>query len=196
MRMTEPNTGDTAADTLVLVGTSVRRLRISRGISVAELARSAGVSRRMLTSIETGTANTSLVTLDKIARALGVGFPELVRPQRDTPIEVIAADAATVLWSGAGRSAGRVFTQTTAVGSAELWDWALDPGDRYVAKPDPPGSEEILLVIAGMLTLDVDGVRATVPLGAAARIASDRPYSYLNETSEPTSFARVVVINR
>lgn len=54
----------------------------------------------------------------------------------------------------------------------------------------------ILLVTAGTLTLDVDGVRAAVPAGAAVRISSDRPYSCLNETGEPTSFARVVVINR
>lgn len=38
--------------------------------------------------------------------------------------------------------------------TAELWDWTLQPGDRYDAQPDPTGSEGMLLVIAGTLTLE------------------------------------------
>jgi transcriptional regulator with XRE-family HTH domain len=78
-------------------GGRVRARRKQRGITVGRLAELSAVSRRMLTAIELGQANPSLVTVDKIARALdtdlaslalaGQAAPEVlsVRPGRARP---------------------------------------------------------------------------------------------------------------
>ncbi|HEQ3657763.1 TPA: helix-turn-helix transcriptional regulator, partial [Pseudomonas aeruginosa] len=60
------------------VSGNVRRLRLQAGLSQEALARAASVSRRMLVGIESGDVNVSLSTLDRIAAALGVLFPDLV----------------------------------------------------------------------------------------------------------------------
>ncbi|OUM42022.1 hypothetical protein B8W73_10445 [Arthrobacter agilis] len=184
-------------DLVALVGSTIRQLRAQQKVSVTDLARRADVSRRMLTAIEGGSANASLVTLDKIARALGVDFSVLVRSRRDTPIEIVHDDDARAVWAGAAEeSAGRVFVTSHSHGAAELWDWTLGPHDRYDAEPDPEGSEEILLVTRGELALAVANDRQVVPTGSAARIATDRSYSYINPSDTPVHFVRIVVINR
>lgn len=181
---------------IALVGGTIKKLRTAQRISVTDLAKRSGVSRRMLTAIEAGTANASLVTLDKIARALGVEFSSLVRTRADSPIELLHADEASVVWQGTREgSRGRVFTTTKSQGPAEMWDWTLAPGDRYDAEPDPAGSEEILAIVSGTLTLSVDGTSYSMAKGGVARIATDRAYSYINNSADFVSLMRIVVIN-
>lgn len=188
---------DGAGRTLIAsVGATVKRLRSERKISVTDLAKQADVSRRMLTAIEGGTANASLVTLDRVARALGVDFSALVRPKSDQVVELVGDGEAATVWRGrAEESAGRVFTTTSSRGRAEMWDWTLGPGDRYEAEPDPAGSEELLAVSEGTLGLLVDGQAHSVPAGSVAKIATDRLYSYVNDQDDAVRFIRVVVIN-
>lgn len=191
-------TGDEVAgqSLIALVGATIKRLRIEQKVSVTELAKRSDVSRRMLTAIEAGTANASLVTLDKIARALNVEFSSLVRSRTNDPVELLSGNEASIVWRGAAEgSRGRVFTTTKSHGPAELWDWSLGPGDRYDAEPDPQGSEEVLAVTTGTLTLSVAGASYTVPERGVARIATDRSYSYINNADDQVTFLRVVVIN-
>ena len=76
------------------VAENVRRLRAAAGLSQQALAEAADVSRRMLVGIESGDANVSLNTLDRIAEALQVSFADLVKaPANDLRrIEALAAD--------------------------------------------------------------------------------------------------------
>lgn len=56
----------------------LRALRSAAGLSVTELAEHAGLSRRYLTEAEAGRANPSLLKLDALAGALGVGVVALL----------------------------------------------------------------------------------------------------------------------
>ena len=178
---------------LALLGGRVRARRQQQGLTVAQLAERSGISRRMLTQIELGQANPSLVTVDKVARALDTDLAGLAL--EDAPPEVLAvrpAEAATVMWSGDAGSAALLHVVTSGQGGPELWTWTLAPGDRYDAQPDPAGSEELFLVQSGALTVRADGIApTTLPPGAAARLASDRQYAYVNEGDRPVRFVRV-----
>lgn len=179
---------------LAQIGTEIRRRRRDRGLTVQQLADLAGVSRRMLTQIELGQANPSLVTVDKLARPLETDFASLVRAHgAATSYEVHQAGATPGIWSSSKGSLARLAVATTQQPPAELWDWVLQPGDRYDALPDRAGSEELFLVIEGHLTITVeDGTALELDAGASARIRSDRRYCYLNRTDRPTRFVRVV----
>jgi len=62
------------------LGERVRELRVAAGLSTAELARAAGMSRRYATEVEAGRANPSLTKLHDLALALDVGVPQLLGP--------------------------------------------------------------------------------------------------------------------
>ncbi len=61
------------------VGSRVRRLRARQGWSQEELADHAGLDRSYMSGIERGVRNVSVLTLGKVARALGVPLTSLLR---------------------------------------------------------------------------------------------------------------------
>lgn len=66
-----------------VVAANVRRLRLARGWSQAELACEASLSPQTVKAIEGGRLNAGLGTLRGIGGALGVGLADLARPVRD-----------------------------------------------------------------------------------------------------------------
>lgn len=63
---------------LVAFGASVREARKERGISQEELAWRSGVDRSYMSSIERGEQNVGLMSMHRVAEALGVTLSELV----------------------------------------------------------------------------------------------------------------------
>ncbi|WP_096215254.1 helix-turn-helix domain-containing protein [Streptomyces sp. 2323.1] len=188
--MSTPSESGPTMQVIERLGREVRRRRQAAGLTVQGLADSAGLSRRMLTQIEQGTANPSLVTIDKIARALGVDFAALTAPPATEPLHV---SEAVEVWSSPAGSRALLHVASARRGGPELWEWTLQPGDRYQAQPDPPGSEELILVSTGTLLLETEERLAALDAGASARLASDRPYAYAApEGGEPAIFVRVV----
>lgn len=61
------------------LGTTVRDLRQKHGLTIADVADRAGISRGMLSKIENAQTATSLETLSKLAHALGVSLATLFR---------------------------------------------------------------------------------------------------------------------
>jgi transcriptional regulator with XRE-family HTH domain len=179
---------------LARVGQEVRRRRQGLDLTVAQLAERSGLSRAMLTQVELGQANPSLMTVDKLARALGVDFATLAGAADRNRIAVKGPDEAVVVWTSPAGSSGRLRIAGSRQGGQELWEWVLLPGDQYSAEPDPPGSEELVLVRSGTLTIVVEDEAYTLGPGTAARLATDNRYGYRNHGSEPVRFVRTTRI--
>ena len=73
---TTPDKGGAVA---AQVGSSARRLRAAQGLTLAEVARSAGISQGMLSRLETGDVSPSLETLAALSAALGSNVAALFR---------------------------------------------------------------------------------------------------------------------
>src|SRR2546429_1795244 len=85
------------------IGGRVRQGRSSRGWTLDQLAERSGVSRRMLVSIEQGSANPSIATLLRISDALHIRLPALVDMDPSPGLRVTRAGAAAVPWRGGPR---------------------------------------------------------------------------------------------
>ncbi|MFC4909794.1 helix-turn-helix domain-containing protein [Actinomadura gamaensis] len=173
---------------IATVARTLRERRADRGMTLVELAGRSGVSRRMLTLIEKGEANPSLGTLERVGRALGLTFAQLVGAEPAGETAVVAPGAMPAPWRSDGGGHGRLAVASDA--GNELWDWLLAPGDRYDADPDPAGGTEMILVTSGRLTLELGPDRIVLAAGHAVRFASDRPYAYVNDSGRPVRFAR------
>jgi transcriptional regulator with XRE-family HTH domain len=67
----------------VMMGYRIKEIRNEKGMSQEELSVKSGISRTIISGLESGTrANTSAGTLLKIADALGVGVEEIFFTQR------------------------------------------------------------------------------------------------------------------
>lgn len=172
------------------VADNVRRLRTEAGLSQQALAETSRVSRRMLVAIESGDANVSLNTLDRIAEALGVTFADLVKapsnPNRNR-IEALA-------WSGRTPGSRAVLLASApAAHEVEFWSWTLMPGDRYMAPADPAGWHEMFYVIEGRLVVELPEGDHAIEAGDFFVFPSDRDYTYRNDGDTPLRFIRNVV---
>jgi len=65
-----------------LFGLNVRRLRRAAGISQEELARRAGLHRTYIGAVEWAERNITLISAEKIARALGVALKDCLDDQK------------------------------------------------------------------------------------------------------------------
>ena len=136
---TGPETGgELAHEFLTEIGSRIRALRADRSLTVQQLADRSQISRRLLTQIELGQANPSLVTITRIARQLGVDFTDLLGAQpAETPIVVTDPDHHRLVWSSeagstahsARRHGGQAFGRPMAV-AARPW--------RHLPRPRRP----------------------------------------------------------
>jgi transcriptional regulator with XRE-family HTH domain len=70
------------------IGQRVRQLRHERKWSQSKLAREAEIAQNVLSRVELGAVVPSLPTLEKIARAFGVGVADLLNGSTPAPTEV------------------------------------------------------------------------------------------------------------
>ncbi|MDC9837376.1 helix-turn-helix domain-containing protein [Rhizobium binxianense] len=181
---------DRRGDVLAHVSGNLRRFRQAAGLSQIALAKASGVSRRMIIAVESGDANISLSSLDKLAAAMGLGFVDLVRdPKRQS-----STDVNEVTWRGNGSESKGVFLGTApARHETQMWIWSLESGVRYDAEPDPEGWHEMIFVVEGSLTLILSGAETEYPAGSFAIYNSAQEYSYANRQPHLVKFVRNVV---
>ena len=145
----------------------------------------------MLVAIEAGEKNVSLSTLDRVAEALDVVFSDLIQAPdvRDhSRINELA-------WAGEiSGSKAVLLAKATARREVELWEWRLEPADRYCPDPDLEGWSEQLFVFEGSLTRVIGEAETTINAGEFFMFASHQPHAYRNDGEVAVRFIRNVVI--
>ncbi|TSD62865.1 cupin domain-containing protein [Aeromicrobium piscarium] len=169
-----------AEDLAQAIGERVRRERRERQWTLDRLAAAAGISRRMVVNIEQGATNPSVGTLLRLSDALGIGLPALVEPPATTPVKLIRQGEGAVLWSGEAGGRGVLVAGTESPDVVELWDWTLCPGERHASEAHAAGTRELLQVIEGRITVEVDGEVYALSIGDALTFTGDVPHAYAN----------------
>jgi transcriptional regulator with XRE-family HTH domain len=165
------------------IGGRIKQGRGSRGWTLDQLAGRSGVSRRMLVSIEQGSANPSIATLLLISDALGTGLPALVDMDRSPGLRVTRAGAAPVLWRGERGGQAVLVAGTDPPDVTELWDWTLGPGESHSSEAHTAGTRELLLVLDGEVELRVGQHAELLATGDSASFTGDLPHGYVNASS-------------
>jgi transcriptional regulator with XRE-family HTH domain len=165
------------------IGGRVRQGRNSRDWTLDQLAERSGVSRRMLVSIEQGSANPSIATLLLISDALGIGLPELVDMDRSPALRVTRAGSTPVLWRGKLGGRAVLVAGTEPPDVTELWDWTLGPGESHSSEAHAVGTHELLLVLDGQVEVRAGEHAEVLATGDSASFAGDLPHGYVNASS-------------
>ena len=166
--------------------------RRDRRLSLDRLASLAGVSKGALVQIEHGDANPSIATLCKLAAALGASVADLVQVTGDHPAEVLPSSASRLLWRGPKGGTATLLIGSPGPDMLELWTWEVRPGERYEAQAHPSGTQELIHVVAGALTLAFGEVSYAIKPGGSAVAHTDRPHAYACEGKRATRFTMVV----
>ena len=177
-----------------MIGSRVRAARQGRGLTLDQLAETSGVSRRMIVNVEAGTTNASIATLLRLARSLHVSLADLVaETPSDERIVILPRKGQRPLWAGSAGGTGVMVASADTPDMLELWSWTLQSGEVYSSDAHRQGTFELLHVLAGQLTLVAGDQRVTLNAGDAARLVTDMPHSYANESRRPVRFAMTVL---
>jgi transcriptional regulator with XRE-family HTH domain len=183
---------DEAAKLATAIGVRVRAERQGRGWTLDQLAGAASVSRRMVVSVEQGAVNPSVGTLLRLSDALGVGLPALVAPPEPKSVTITRSGDGAQLWSGAAGGRGVLVAGTTPPDIVELWDWSLGLGDRHVSEAHAAGTQELVHVLAGRVSVEVDDQVIDLDTGDAVAFPGDVDHAYVNAHDAPARFSLAV----
>ena len=181
-------------DVNAAMGRNVRAHRTRLAWTLDDLAARSGVSKGMLSQVEQARTNPSVATICRLATAFGVTPPPRVAARVGPRARVVRAEEAVTLWTGGQKgSAARLLVGSGTSQQVELWDVRMVPGDGYASEGHPSGTRELLLVIEGELTLELDGDPHVVGAGDAIAFVADRPHAYRNKGTTPLRYSLSVI---
>jgi XRE family transcriptional regulator, regulator of sulfur utilization len=179
------------------VGAALAALRQSRGLSLDELSRLAGVSKSMLSQIERHQANPTVAVVWRLATALGVGVGELLGGERPPAplLATVPAHATPTLASPDGKCELRILGPIELAGQFEWYALAVQPGGTLASQPHEPGSREHLSVLSGALEVQAGTESSRVRHGETARYAADTAHR-IHNPGRAVAQALLVVLHR
>ncbi|MBP5859232.1 helix-turn-helix domain-containing protein [Streptomyces scabiei] len=174
-----------------VVARNVRLLREQRGLSLARLAREAGLAKQTLSNLEQGTGNPTVDTLFSIATALGVPVTRLVAEREQVMTVQRGAD---VVWKEHEGLETRALDHVYGSGVIENYLVRVGPdrdGTRRPIEPHPVGTLEHLYVISGRVRVGPAESPVELDAGDFVRYPGDRPHVYQSLDGE--SLVHIVV---
>ena len=178
------------------VGQVIHRLRKARKLSLEELGKAAGVSKSMLSQIESEKANPTVAMVWRIATALRVGLEEILGSAgaKASAVTLMSAHETPELQGAEGMTKLRILGPLNLAGSFEWYELTIEPGGALPSEPHSVGATEHLTVLHGALDVESGGHSQHVRHGETVRYAADVRHAIRN-TGKVRAVAVLVVIN-
>lgn len=165
------------------VGTKMRHTRLLKGLTLKQLADSAGCSESLLSKIENGRANPSLRMIQRVAYALGITVGELFAQEDDLNHLVARAGRRTMIETDQlRRGQGLTLERLIPYSDGHLLQGNIhhiEPGGGSEGDLEHQG-EEFGYVLEGEIELFVAGQKYHVRAGDSFCFRSEHPHSYRN----------------
>jgi transcriptional regulator with XRE-family HTH domain len=169
------------------IASRVKALRLARGFTIDALAERSGVSRAMISKIERGDVSPTAVLLGKLSNALDVTLSQLFRDESDDGLLVRAATRP--LWRDP--ATGYVRRNVSPVSSPlDVVDVILPPGAEVTHDNAVPlNLTQLVWVLAGQLTMSIDGAAEVLGPGDCLQMRLDRPIGFHNQSGGDVRYA-------
>jgi transcriptional regulator with XRE-family HTH domain len=171
------------AESKMLPGQRFRRLRVRRGLSLAQVARATGVSVGFLSALERGQMRSSIATLRRIARFYRTNILSLFETAGDNPRLV--------------RPSQRKILETTPGIRMELLAWGQTAMEPHIFRIKPGGGsgesyahegEEFLHILRGQFEIWLSGGEYyRLKKGDSLYFESSTPHRWKNPGRTETS---------
>ncbi len=133
------------------VGKRIKELRKEQNLTMDELSLKSGVSKSMLSQIESDQTNPTIATVWKIASGLNITFQTLLEGRQEPAgrWEVTHAEETVILDSLAEGTQVEVLSPLSMADDLEFYLLTLKKGGCLVSSSHFHGTEEFLTVLAG-----------------------------------------------
>lgn len=174
---------DQKSDDTANLGERIRGVRLSKGLSLKELAAQAGLSRAFVTQIERNQTSPSVASISRIAKALGVTLSELFAATHNAEGLVRRGERIRISYA-ANKYFDEVLSPSVS-GRLLVLFCTIEPGadsgrELYAHDAD----EECVVVLKGMLEVVVEGNVFNLGPGDALTLSSRRNHGFRNAGTE------------
>jgi transcriptional regulator with XRE-family HTH domain len=172
------------------LGERLRAIRLLRRMTLREVADAAGVSESFVSQLERGRSSASVATLQRLATAVGIEISDLFAGERRAGEVLRKQERQLLEWGHLGRKA---LLTPKPLQSLEVVAAAFDPGGSTGDEPYTHGdSEELLLVLAGRIQLQLGSELLDLSTGDSVNYRSSTPHRVSNPGDESAEVLFVI----
>src|SRR3712207_1363084 len=175
------------------LGGRVRELRRARGLTLEELAELSGVSRAMISKLERGEKNPTLVVAAKLAEGLEVSLSQLVGVEERREVVVVPREQRMVM-RDPGTGFERQLLSPSFGGRGIEFLRNVVPGGSSSGEfpPHRRGAEEYVVVECGRLRAIIGGDDYLLDEGDALYFEADVPHRFDSVEERECSYYLVI----
>jgi transcriptional regulator with XRE-family HTH domain len=165
------------------IGPKIRALRLKKKIGLVDLGKHTGLSAALISKIERGRLFPTLPTLLRIALVFGVGLEFFFAGARDQPLVAVTRKNARVQLPErpGGREAAYLFASLDYAATERRFNCYYAeflPVVPEKLRPHDHAGVEFIYVIAGVLTIHMNGEEHALAPGDAIYFDSTIPHAY------------------
>ena len=176
------------------VGNNLKRERRKQHLTLDELALSSGVSKAMLSQIESNKVNPTIGTLWKVVKALNIDFDAILlgESSQNKKFDITRSKDITSLKTGQSDALFRVLSPLSMADFLELHWVTLPPGCVHASQQHTAGTEEYLTILAGSVEVTAGENHALLDCGDVIAFQADVAHVLKNCSSEPAEVYMVI----
>jgi transcriptional regulator with XRE-family HTH domain len=175
------------------LGERVRILRRERGLTLNLLAERSGVSRAMISKLERGEKNPTLVVAAKVAEGLGVSLSQLVGVEERREVVVVPRERRMIMRDpGTGFERQLLSPSFGGRGIEFIWSVVPEGSSSGEFPPHRRGVEEYVVVEKGRLRAVLGGEDYLLEEGDALYFEADISHRFDNAGEGECSYYLVI----
>lgn len=180
------------------IGSNIQQMRKEQGLTLEGLAERSGVSKAMLSQIESDKVNPTVLTIWKIARGLEVELDAILKGSSE-PVRRFAStrgsEVVTLDTSETGPHL-KVFSPLSMAEDLEIYQLTFDPETELVSGPHAPRAEEFITVLSGKVVISAGKKEAELSAGDFISYHADVDHTIANPFAEEAQIHMVVRFHR
>jgi transcriptional regulator with XRE-family HTH domain len=172
-----------------VIAASLARERTRTGLSLAEVARRAGIAKSTLSQLESANGNPSIETLWALCGALNIPFAKLLEPVSASTQVIRRGEGSKVVAEKADYQA--ILLATCPPGARrDIYLLMAQPGSERQSHPHPSGSVEHIIVTQGRALLGLKAAPEELGVGDYICYPGDQEHIFV--ALEPDTLAILV----
>ena len=177
-----------------LLGARMKDLRRERGLTLEELAEHSGVSRAMISKVERGEKNPTLVVAAKVAEGLGVTLSEILGVEERREVVVVPRERRMIMRDPETGFERQLLSPTFAGRGVEFVRNVVPEGSTSGEfPPHRRGVEEYVVVEKGRLKAVIGGEEHLLEKGDALYFEADASHRFDNAGDGTCSYYLVTL---
>lgn len=160
-----------------IIASGLVRERQKTGLSLAEVARRAGIAKSTLSQLESGNGNPSLETLWALCMALDIPFARLMEPEV-SKMQVIRRGEGPAVTAELADYKAILLANCPPGARRDIYLLLTQPGSERVSHPHNSGSIEHIIITQGRALVGLTDSAVELSTGDYIRYPADREHIF------------------